>query len=151
MTIQIMRGLEEGKEINNNKQFRVSYALDDIKGVRILLKDRFIISNRRYKGDTKASDILLDLNTAIERANLTKRQAQTFTLVYGYKQFPQQKASKILGISQKQVSSHLQGALTKIAQVYKDWKYSEIVIKISLDHSPCEYGWEGDVVENYFR
>ncbi|MFS1511106.1 RNA polymerase sigma factor [Chengkuizengella sp. SCS-71B] len=147
MTIQSMKEIEEK---NHNKHFRVSYALDDIKGVRKLLKDRFIISNRRYKGDTKASDILLDLNTAIELANLTKRQAQTFILVYGYRQFPQQQASEILGISQKQVSSHLQVALSKIAQVYKDWKYSEIVIKICSDHNSCEHGWEGDIIESNY-
>ncbi|NDI34583.1 sigma-70 family RNA polymerase sigma factor [Chengkuizengella sediminis] len=149
MTIQLMKEIEEGKKISNNKQFRVSYSLDDIKGVRRLLKDRFIISNRRYKGDTRASDILLDLNTAIEQADLTKRQTQTFILVYGYRQFPQQQASEILGISQKQVSSHLQGALTKITQVYKGWNYNEVEIKICSDHNSCEHGWEGDVVESY--
>ncbi|MDP5275692.1 sigma factor-like helix-turn-helix DNA-binding protein [Chengkuizengella axinellae] len=143
-----MQLLKVKKTVNKN-QFRASYALNSIKGIRKLLKDQFIISNRRYKGDTKASDILLDLNMAIEQANLTKRQAETFILVYGYRQLPQQQASEILGISQKQVSTHLQGALTKITQVYKDWNYNEVEVKVCSDHHSYDHGWEGDVVESY--
>lgn len=107
-------------------KYMVSYALNDTKGVHKLLRDRYFISERRYKGDTAASDILIDLNHAIEIADLSPRQTEAVALVYGYWQLTQSEAAEVMGISQKQVNKHIKEAVKKIADIFKQWNYGEI-------------------------
>lgn len=49
---------------------------------RALLENHDALVQRRYVGDMAASDELLDLATAIEKAGLTERQAQVIKLRY---------------------------------------------------------------------
>jgi DNA-directed RNA polymerase specialized sigma subunit len=57
-------------------------ALDNPQNLRILLGDYHALKIRRFNGDTAASDILIDLATAIAMAGLTERQRQALRLVY---------------------------------------------------------------------
>lgn len=95
-------------------------SLNNPAGLRILLSDYHALTQRRFAGDTAASDILIDLANAIELANLTTRQRQALDLVYG-EDLTQAEAGERLGIAQKNVSEALERALDNIAEVYWYW------------------------------
>ncbi|WP_240390611.1 sigma factor-like helix-turn-helix DNA-binding protein [Bacillus sp. Y1] len=75
---------------------------------------------RRYAGDTAASDILIDLATAIERAGLTDRQRQAIDLVYG-QDLTQRDAGERMGLDKDGVSHLVSRALDSVAEVYFYW------------------------------
>lgn len=96
------------------------YALDSADGVKRLLRDYHALCERRYAGDYAASDILLDLNTAIKRAGLTDRQRQALRLVY-VGQYRQTEAADKLGVNKPRINRLINVAATKIACVYESW------------------------------
>lgn len=96
------------------------YALDSADGVKRLLRDYHALCERRYAGDYAASDILLDLNTAIERAGLTNRQRLALRLIY-VGQYRQTEAADKLGVSKQTVNRLIAVATAKIARVYEYW------------------------------
>lgn len=114
------------------RQYSVQYALNDAAGVKALLQDRHKIGVRRFSGDTDASDILLDLDSAIEAAGLTERQAEALALVYGL-DVTQADAALSMGISQKNVNDHLTGAMQRIAAVYIKWEYGTVSVNIEAE------------------
>lgn len=85
-----------------------------------MLGDYHALSQRRFNGDTAASDILIDLETAIERANLTDRQRQALELTF-LEDLTQEEAGKRMGVRREAVKRHIQVAETKIARVYEFW------------------------------
>jgi predicted DNA-binding protein (UPF0251 family) len=115
----------------DERNLSVKYALNDKAGVRSLLRDRYVIANRRERGDYAASDILIDLNSAIESAGLTDRQAEALALVYGYWQLTQEEAAQTMGIRQNTVSELLDIACERIAGVFERWNYGLIKISAS--------------------
>ncbi|MFD2671040.1 sigma factor-like helix-turn-helix DNA-binding protein [Marinicrinis sediminis] len=115
------------------RTYAVQYQLDHTKGVRKLLSDRYLIAERRYKGDTDASDILIDLSRAIDMASLSDKQAEAVALVYGYWQLTQQEAGQVMQVSQKQVSTYLTGAIRAITAVFKEWEYGQIIVELAWE------------------
>jgi len=109
------------------RTYTESYALSTPAGVKKLLRDRHHIASRRYKGDTAASDILIDLHSAINSAGLTDRQTEAVAWVYGV-DVTQSKAAAIMGISQQAVESLLSAAIIRISDVYKRWNYEDITV-----------------------
>lgn len=105
---------------DHHRQYDARYALDNAEGVRRLLSDYHALMQRRYAGDNAASDILIDLQTAIERAGLTDRQRQALELVYG-EDLTQTDAGERMGVRQDVVNRHIAIATTKIARVYESW------------------------------
>jgi RNA polymerase sigma factor (sigma-70 family) len=106
---------------DQHRKYESQYpALDNPTGLRILLSDLHALRQRRYAGDTAASDILIDLATAIERAGLTDRQRQAIDLVYG-EDLTQRDAGERLGIAQNTLSEALERALENIAEIYFYW------------------------------
>jgi RNA polymerase sigma factor (sigma-70 family) len=95
-------------------------ALDNPANLRILLGDYHALKLRRFNGDTAASDILIDLESAIAMAHLTGRQSEALRLVYE-EDLTQEEAGKRMGIAQKNVSEALERALENIAEVYYYW------------------------------
>lgn len=95
-------------------------ALDTPANLRILLGDYHALKIRRFNGDTAASDILIDLSTAIEMAQLTDRQRQALRLVYE-EDLTQEEAGKRMGIRQDVVSYHVDNAIDEISEVYWYW------------------------------
>lgn len=65
------------------RKYTQTYALNTAKGVEKLLRDRHKIAARRFTGDYAACDIIIDLNEAIDRAKLSRRQAEAVALLYG--------------------------------------------------------------------
>ncbi|WP_061564913.1 hypothetical protein [Heyndrickxia coagulans] len=102
------------------------YALDSADGVKRLLRDYHALCERRYKGDYAASDILLDLHTAIERAGLTNRQRLALRLVF-VDDLTQTDAGIALGrltgkqSSKQTVNRLIAVATAKIARVFESW------------------------------
>jgi DNA-directed RNA polymerase specialized sigma24 family protein len=88
--------------------------------VRLLLSDYHALSNRRFTGDYAACDVLIDLHTAIERAELTERQRQALELVY-FEGLTQEEAGKRMEVTKKTVNRLIHVAETKIARVYEYW------------------------------
>lgn len=118
-------------KVDTEKQARayeVKYALNDAAGVKALLRDRHRIAERRYKGDTAASDILIDLHSAINSAGLTERQTEAIAWVYG-RDITQAKAAGIMKIAQKNVSEAIDRAAEAIAGVFARWEYGEVTVE----------------------
>lgn len=102
------------------RSYEVKYALNDAKGVRLLLGDWHALRERRYCGDTDACVILADLQTAIDRAGLTDRQRQALRLVY-VEDLTQAEAGLRMGVGQPNVKAYIDHATEKIADIYENW------------------------------
>ncbi|WP_338532588.1 DUF134 domain-containing protein [Paenibacillus peoriae] len=112
----------------SERSYAVKYALNDAAGVRSLLRDRHRISSARFRGDTAASDILIDLHSAINSAGLTERQTEAIAWVYGV-DLTQEKAAAIMGIARPTLIEHIETAEEKIAEVYRRWDYGDIEVE----------------------
>lgn len=113
----------------DGREYSVKYALNDAAGVKALLRDRHRIGSRRFKGDTAASDILIDLHSAIESAGLTDRQAEAVALVYGL-DVTQSAAARVMGVSQQAVAQFADEATERIAAIYVRWEYGTVSVEI---------------------
>jgi DNA-directed RNA polymerase specialized sigma subunit len=114
------------------RAYEVKYALNDAAGVKALLRDRHRIAERRYKGDTAASDILIDLHSAINSAGLTERQTESIAWVYG-RDITQARAAAIMGIAQKNVSELIDAAAVKLANVFARWEYGDVTVEFDYE------------------
>jgi len=114
---------------NSALTYSQTYRLSTPAGVKALLRDRHRIAARRYKGDTVASDIIIDLHSAIESAGLTDRQAEAVAWVYGA-DITQGAAAKIMGITREAVKDLTFQATVKISSVYRKWEYDEVTVEI---------------------
>jgi predicted DNA-binding protein (UPF0251 family) len=113
----------------DTRKYTQKYALNDAAGVKALLRDRHRIAERRFKGDTAASDILIDLHSAIESAGLTDRQAEAIALVYGL-DTTLETAGNVMGCTKQGVKAFVDGAADRISSVYTRWKYEEVTIEL---------------------
>jgi len=118
----------------DTRKYTQTYALNDATGVKALLRDRHRIAARRFKGDTAASDILIDLHSAIESSGMTERQAEAIALVYGM-DVTQKTAADVMGIAQKNVSEYVDIAAERIAAVYVRWDYGEVSVELEEEES----------------
>ncbi|UQZ84013.1 hypothetical protein SK3146_03225 [Paenibacillus konkukensis] len=109
----------------DQRKYTDKYALIDAKGIALLLRDGHRIRERTYyAGDYAGVDILTDLNTAMQRAALTPRQAETIALVYGL-DITLDAAGTRLGITKQAVKHAVTTATEKIASVFRQWNVSE--------------------------
>lgn len=118
-------------KVDTEKQARayeVKYALNDAAGVKALLRDRHRIAERRYKGDTAASDILIDLHSAINSAGLTERQTEAIAWVYGV-DLTQAKAAALMAVSREAITQFIGEAAARIAAVFARWEYGEVSVE----------------------
>ncbi|NHN31148.1 sigma-70 family RNA polymerase sigma factor [Paenibacillus agricola] len=99
----------------------MTYQITDSRAVKALLSARHEIAEARGH-DTDASATIIDLHTAIDSAGLTDRQAESIAWVYGVG-VDQTAAARIMGISQKNVSAHIEVAAQRIAAVFKRWEH----------------------------
>jgi RNA polymerase sigma factor (sigma-70 family) len=97
-------------------------ALDNPQNLRILLGDYHALKIRRFNGDTAASDILIDLATAIAMAGLTERQRQALRLVYE-EDLTQEEAGKRMGLDKPGVNNLLDRAIIAVSEVYFYWSH----------------------------
>jgi len=118
------------------RKYTESYTLSTAAGVKALLRDRHRIAARRFKGDTAASDILIDLHSAINSAGLTDRQTEAVAWVYGV-DVTQAEAARIMGITREGVKNLVNEAVERVAAVYERWEYGEVTVE---GESPFEIG-----------
>lgn len=85
---------------------------------RAILRNLHALSERRYVGDTNASDVLLDFHYAVKRAGLTARQAEALRLVY-VEDLTQRSAGERMGIERSALTEHLRIAIDGIDEVYE--------------------------------
>ncbi|WP_127506884.1 DUF134 domain-containing protein [Paenibacillus humicus] len=116
----------------DTRKYSVTYALNSADGVKKLLRDRHKIGQRRFTGDTAASDILIDLHSAIESAALTDRQAEAIALVYGL-DVTQATAARVMGITQQNVAVNVDAGVDKIAAVFRRWEYGEVTVEVETE------------------
>lgn len=88
--------------------------------MRLLLGDYNALKLRRFNGDYAASDILIDLDTAIDRAGLTERQRQALRLVY-FDDLTQEEAGKRMGLAKDSVNHLINRAAKAITEIYYYW------------------------------
>ena len=110
-----------------------TYALSTPAGVKRLLRDRHRIASRRFSGDTAASDIIIDLHSALNSAGLTDRQTEAVAWVFGA-DATQARAAEIMGITRQAVDNYVGEAAKRIAAVYERWEYGELSIEITEDN-----------------
>lgn len=116
----------------DSRKYTESYALNTAKGVEKLLRDRHRIASRRFNGDYAASDILIDLNDAIDRAKLSRRQAEAVTYLYGC-DLTQTEAATEMNVTQQAVQQFNTEACRKIARIFRDWEYGEVTVEITKE------------------
>jgi DNA-directed RNA polymerase specialized sigma subunit len=87
--------------------------------VKKLLAQSHALYERKFKGDTDAICILLDLNNAIEHAGLTNRQREALYYVY-IEDLTQKDAGERMGVTQQAVKIYADNAVDKLAKVYEE-------------------------------
>ena len=86
--------------------------------MRKLLADIHRINERQYmRGDYGATVEMVDLENAIESADLTEKQAEAVRLVY-FEDYEQAEAARKMGVTQAAVSQFISAAIRKIAEHY---------------------------------
>jgi len=94
--------------------------LTQLSEAKAILRNYHALKERRYVGDTNASDTLVDFAIAVEKASLTARQAEALRLVY-VEDLTQKSAGERLNVSREAVSLITEFAVTKIQAVYDKW------------------------------
>lgn len=74
----------------------------------------------------------MDVDKAVELANLTYKQRQAIYLHY-IEDMTQEKAAEEMGITQQALWHHVQGALKRILKVFKAWNYVEVIVSLESD------------------
>lgn len=116
------------------RKYTQTYALNTSKGVEKLLRDRHKIAARRFGGDYAACDISIDLNEAIDRAKLSRRQAEAVTYLYGCDLTHEETADE-MDITRQAVTKFNAEACRKIARVFRDWDYGEVSVELVKDET----------------
>lgn len=111
------------------RQYSVKYILNDATGVKALLRDRHKLASRRFSGDMAASDIIIDLHSAMNTAGLTERQMEAIALVYGM-DLTLESAGNIMVCTKQGVKALIDEATDKIAKIYQAWDYGEIIAEL---------------------
>ena len=91
---------------------------------KAILRNLHALSERRYVGDTNASDVLLDFHYAVKRARLTDRQSEALRLVY-VEDLTQRSAGERMGITREAVSLFVSAAEEKVNVIYTKWEVKE--------------------------
>ena len=110
------------RDINlKERQLRTRYKLCEPQAVKRLLSHYDDLYAHRYWEGEAYSDLLMDLDKAIELADLTEKQK--LALKYGNSSngYTWEKASELTGIDPETFRSHERVAIRKIAAVFEYW------------------------------
>ncbi|ANS49293.1 hypothetical protein BM86_08420 [Bacillus thuringiensis] len=114
-----------------HRRIEHSYALDNPKSIDLLLRHLPYMQERRFNGDYAASDILIDLETAVAKADLTDRQRQVLQLVY-FEDMKQRDVAISLGITAPTVNLYKRLLAQKIAAVFERWAWEDEGYKLTV-------------------
>lgn len=118
----------------DHRRYTQTYALNTAKGVEKLLRDRHKIAERRFTGDYAACDIIIDLNDAIDKAKLSRRQAEAVAILYGC-DLTQADAAVELSVTQQAIAKFNSEACRKIARVFRGWDYGEVTVELTEEET----------------
>lgn len=96
--------------------------MTQIKRAKAILRNYHALEARKYVGDLDAICTLVDLERAIELAELTARQAEALRLVYG-EDLTQKSAGERMGIDISRVSHLIAEVIEAIDEVYEYWAW----------------------------
>lgn len=114
-----------------HRRIEQNYTLDNPKSIDLLLRHLPYMQERRFNGDYAASDILIDLETAISNADLTDRQRQVLQLVY-FEDMKQRDVAISLGITAPSVNLYKRLLAQKIAAVFERWAWEDEGYKLTV-------------------
>lgn len=97
---------------------------------KAILTNIHALRERRYVGDVGAIDTLLDFDTAVKHAKLTKRQAEAIRLKYD-EGLTQREAAEKLGRTREDVKMALSEAITKLDDIYEMWAWMDGELSVS--------------------
>lgn len=121
-----------------HRQYEQRYALNDKEGVASLLKDIHRLRERRFHaGDYSASDLLLDIQSAIDNAKLSNRQRLALYYVYEL-DLTQKDAAVQMTVTREAVTQLIGGAVERIAGVFSGWDYGEITVLYDTEGSDAD-------------
>ncbi|HDR7641315.1 RNA polymerase sigma factor [Bacillus wiedmannii] len=115
----------------SHRRIEQEYALDNPKSIDLLLRHLPYMQERRYNGDYAASDVLMDVETAISNADLTDRQRQVLRLVY-FEDMKQRDVAVSLGITAPTVNLYKRLLAQKIAAVFERWAWEDEGYKLTV-------------------
>lgn len=126
----------------NERKIETKYALNTAEGVQLLFADIPYLEERKYlKGDYDASNVLMDIEEAVENSfrakvyadRLTDRQQQSLDLIF-VQGYTYEEAGEIMQITPSTVFEHCEKGATKIAKVFESWDYNEVtILKLSKE------------------
>ncbi|MGY6667035.1 sigma factor-like helix-turn-helix DNA-binding protein [Bacillus cereus] len=114
-----------------HRRIEQEYALDNPKSIDLLLRHLPYMQERRFNGDYAASDVLMDMETAISQADLTDRQRQVLRLVY-FEDMKQRDVAISLGITAPTVNLYKRLLVQKIAAVFERWAWEDEGYKLTV-------------------
>ncbi|PFM59513.1 hypothetical protein COJ48_24815 [Bacillus cereus] len=114
-----------------HRRIEQEYALDNPKSIDLLLRHLPYMQERRFNGDYAASDVLMDMETAISQADLTDRQRQVLRLVY-FEDMKQRDVAISLGITAPTVNLYKRLLAQKIAAVFERWAWEDEGYKLTV-------------------
>ncbi|WP_261381700.1 sigma factor-like helix-turn-helix DNA-binding protein [Bacillus licheniformis] len=103
-----------------DREFEAAYALDNAEGVKTLLSDYPKFVSRKRLGEYEAAEVLLDLQNAIDLADLTDRQREAIRLVY-FEDLTQVEAGKRMRVGKDSINHLINRAADSIADIYYYW------------------------------
>jgi DNA-directed RNA polymerase specialized sigma24 family protein len=122
-------GVSNHDKAAGHRRLEQQYEITTKEGVKEFLDDYLAIRERMYlKGDYAAVDMLADLETAIKKAKLTDKQKQALYMRYvldGTK--TDEELAQEIGLSQDGLWHRIDRACAKIAKVFEEWGYREII------------------------
>lgn len=89
---------------------------------RAILRNLHALNERRYVGDTNASDTLVDFADAVKHAKLTVRQAEALRLVY-VEDLTQKVAGERMNVDRITLKEHADTAVEAVDEVYEMWAW----------------------------
>lgn len=85
-----------------------------------IIQNRYKIGESRFfKADLSASDMLIDLDSVIDKANLTDKQKYIMEH-YWIRGFTQEEVAKTMGITQQMCEKHSRAIKKKIKKILQD-------------------------------
>ncbi|MFS0786060.1 sigma factor-like helix-turn-helix DNA-binding protein [Shouchella sp. 1P09AA] len=100
-------------------------TLSTARQIQFLLKDVHVLQSRVLNDDFTACDIFIDLNEAIEKASLTKRQRDALYYVY-ICDYTQVEAAEKMGVAQQNIRELIKRSTERIAEIFYYWTQHDL-------------------------
>ena len=97
------------------------FPLSTSEGVEFVFEEYFKLQEQKFHNQD-VLDLMIDFETAFNRAELTEKMKQCIDLYY-FKGYSYAECGRMVGTSGVAVFKNVQNGLEKIAKVFRDWEY----------------------------